>query len=68
MALSDLYFNPGVAIGIGTLTGLLISSTINIKWFMNFNGVYDSSGVISAFLIPGFIASVLSAIFHANTP
>lgn len=33
---------------------------------MNKKGVIDSNGVISKFLIPGIIAGVLSAIFHAS--
>lgn len=35
MAMSDLYFNPGVAIGVGTLAGFLSAIIINAKWFMN---------------------------------
>lgn len=68
MAISDLYFNPGVAIGVGTIAGFLSAVTINAKWFMNFNGVIDSSGVLSSFVLPGLLSSILSAIFQANTP
>lgn len=68
MAISDLYFNPGVAIAIGTLVGFISALCLNIKWFMNFNGVIDSTGVIHAFIIPGLLSSILSAIFQANTP
>lgn len=33
---------------------------------MNKNGIKDSNGIFASYLIPGLIAGILSAIFHAN--
>lgn len=63
---SDVYLNPGPAIGIGVLTGLLCSLLIaKAKTSMNAKGVVDSNGVLVTYLIPGLIAAILSAIFQA---
>ena len=67
MAISDLYFNPGVALAIGTLSSFICTFCLNIKWRMNYDGVVDSTGVLVIFMMPGLLSSILSSIFHANT-
>lgn len=67
MAISDLYFNPGVALGIGTLSSFIFTFILIAKWKMNYEGVIDSTGVLMTFAGPGLLGGILSAIFHANT-
>lgn len=53
--------------GIGTIVGFLCALlTSKLKAKMNEKGVVDSNGVLSSYLVPGLIAGILSAIFHAN--
>ncbi len=59
--------NPGLAMGIGTITSFISSLLISkLKLKMNKNGIKDSNGIFASYLIPGLIAGILSAIFHAN--
>lgn len=61
-----MYLNPGPAIGIGVITGLICSLlAAKAKASMNEKGVADSNGVLVTYLIPGLIAAILSAIFQA---
>jgi ammonia channel protein AmtB len=52
--------------GIGTGTSIICALLIDkLKIKMNEKGVKDSNGVVGSYLIPGLIAGILSAIFHA---
>jgi hypothetical protein len=52
--------------GMGTFTGIVSALLIGkAKAKLNAKGVVDSNGVIGSYLMPGLIAGILSAIFHA---
>ena len=53
----------GVGCGTSIISALLISK---FKHHFNKNGIKDTNGVIGSYLVPGFIAGLLSAMFHAS--
>jgi hypothetical protein len=54
---------------MGTITGVFSALLIaKIKAKVNEKGIIDSNGIIGSYLIPGFVAGILSAIFHAVAP
>jgi ammonia channel protein AmtB len=54
---------------IGTIVGIISSLLIGkLKSMLNKKGIIDSNGIIGSYLIPGLIAGILSAIFHAAKP
>lgn len=58
--------NTGAALAIGAGTGFLSAvGTSLAKIRMNYKGVIDSNGVVSSYILPGFISALLSAIFQA---
>jgi len=53
--------------GIGTLTSMISALFVSkLKARQNAKGVTDSNGIFGSYLIPGFIAGALSAIFQAS--
>lgn len=59
--------NIGAALAVGAGTGFLSAvGTSLAKIRMNYKGVTDSNGVVSSYILPGFISGLLSAIFQAS--
>ena len=61
-----MIFNPGYPLAIGSLTGFFtaILHRFLIKK-VNKKGVLDSIGILTAYLIPGLLAGIISAIVRA---
>jgi hypothetical protein len=56
-------------LGVGTITGFLSVVLIHyLKHRVNKSGVIDTHGTIFAFMIPGVLASIISAVVQATNP
>jgi ammonia channel protein AmtB len=60
--------NPFPAILIGFICGILVTFLNTKKRGLNENGVIDSLGSISVFLVPSLIGAIYSAILFASSP
>jgi hypothetical protein len=63
---TDVNWNPGAAIAIGSSIGFISSLTHTpLKRWLNNEGVVDSNSATSHFIIPGICACIFSAILSA---
>jgi hypothetical protein len=63
---SDINFNPAVPIAVGSFVGFICSlGHTPFKSAMNKNGVRLSNDVFFQFIVPGIIASCISAVLQA---
>lgn len=65
MASTDVNFNPGASLALGTMAGFFTCLVgTRAKRSMNDAGIVDSNSVVFNFLFPSFLASIFSAVME----